>query len=223
MEGLYVYAITRGSTNVRARGICGRPLRSLRVGRLHVVVEPALRPPRPSLAKLKAQAKIVAALVDAGADLLPVRFGSHVASAGELRQALRARSAELEANLRRTRGCVQMTLRMPAASAVTRTAPAGLTRRAATGTEYLRARAATAAGRRHPLVAALNRAARPYVKAVRVDGTEEQSVFLRIHHLVPRGRVADYARAIARELARRDASGVSMSGPWAPFAFAEVA
>ncbi|HSL23037.1 MAG TPA: GvpL/GvpF family gas vesicle protein [Vicinamibacterales bacterium] len=222
MDGLYVYAIAQRPAKACPTGIFGRPLRSMRVGRLHVVVEPALRAPKPSVAKITAQAKIVAALVASGADLLPARFGSHVAGVTELQHALGARSADLQAMLRRTRGCVQMTVRVPATPSGPRTSARRPARRARSGAEYLRERAAAAAGTGHPLVAALNRAVKPYIKAVRVDWAKEPAAFVRVHHLVRRARVADYAWTITRELARRGGGAISISGPWAPFAFAEV-
>ena len=213
MIGLYVYAITDRPVRLRGRGIFRRPLRTLRAGGLYAVVEPAARPPATSLPKLRAQGRVIARLVRAGADILPARFGAHVKNVAELERALGERTRELARALRRVRGCVQMTVR------VARPRAAGTRADRTSGTRFLRAQvAAVAARRRDRVMLALRRAARPYARATVIEWREEgASVF----HLVPRARVAGYTEALAGAVKRLGAHAV-ISGPWAPFAFVKI-
>ncbi len=219
MTGLYVYGITAGPTGVRARGAMGRPLRTIRIGRLHAVVESAHRAPHPTLSRIKAQNRVVATFVARGVDMLPARFGSFVAGRDELERAMLERDAELRRALARVKGCVQMTLRLRA-EPPPRDSPVPVVR---TGAEYLRERAARERSRRvHPLVRAIQRAGRPYARATRVDWQRAPASLACVHHLVPRGRVGAYREAVTRAVQRQGGEAV-MSGPWAPFAFVEVA
>jgi hypothetical protein len=214
MTGLYVYAIADRPVRLRARGIFGRPLRSVRAGRLHAVVEAAARAPKPTLARLTAQGRVIARLVQAGADILPARFGAHVGSAEELRRALAGRTTDLRRALGRVRGCVQMTVRVAAPPAAVASAADR-----ASGTRFLRARAAAEnTRRRDPVVRALGRAARPYARASRIEWREDGAT---LFHLVRRARVLAYAAAITRAVKRLDAA-VVVGGPSAPFAFVEI-
>ena len=216
MSGLYVYGIVDRSMRVRARGIFGHTLRTVRAAGLLAIVESASRPPKASLQKLRAQSRVVAAIVARGADVLPARFGAFVPSAGDLEKALADRRAELARALADVRGCLQMTVRVRATAEPHRRVTAR------SGGAYLRARAAQArARRRDPLLRALARAASPYVRATRIEW-HERVPLASMHHLVPRAKLDAYESAIAREVERRGAHAV-LSGPIAPFAFAEMA
>ena len=219
MTGLYVYGITRSPVRTRTRGVFGRTLRTVQVGRLHVIVERAEMAPRPAMPTLNAQSRAIAALVAAGTDVLPARFGAFVSDVAELHRMIGARGAHLARALRLVKGRVQMTVRVRMERPLERRTAT----KAVGGTEYLRARAARASGRRSdPLLRAIQAAAKPYARATEVDWQEGPTAMARVHHLVPRGRVAAYAEAVSRAVQRHEADAV-MSGPWAPFAFVEAA
>lgn len=224
MKGLYVYAIAARPVQTRRNGIFRRRLRSVRAGRLHAVVESAARAPKPSLARLKAQSRVLSALVRDGVDLLPARFGTHVDDVTQLEAALRDRSAGLRAALQRTRGCVQMTLRIEApSSGARRSRPqqveAGGTRESVSGAAYLRGRASRDRARRsHPAVRGFTAAAEPFIAASLVEWRGNTAT---VFHLVRRSRLDAYAAALAQEARRRGVPAV-LSGPFAPFAFVEI-
>lgn len=217
MSGLYVYAIAAGPVKVRARGIFGRPVRSVPVGRLHAVVETATRAPRPSLARLKAQSRVLAATVQAGADVLPARFGTFVSHRRDLERDLKGRTTAMRKALRQVRGCVQMTIRItPAPAALS---PCAGRKRPASGTAYLESLAARNDTRRNdPAVAAFASTAEPFARAARVEWRDSAAT---IFHLVPRTKLTRYLAAIG-DTADRVEANVVLSGPFAPFAFVEV-
>lgn len=219
MPGLYLYAVTSRPVQPGVHGIFGRPVRSVAAGRLHAVVERAGRAPKPTLARLEAQSRVLAALVRRGSDLLPARFGTYLPSREALAGALDARRSELRAALRRTRGCVQMTLRFAARRTPRRTPSSTAGGQASSGTNYLRARVAVERARReNPQLLGFTRATERFVRAGRV---EWRSGTATVFHLVPRTRLSAYAAAVCRE-AEAQQTNVILSGPFAPFAFVEI-
>lgn len=218
MSGLYVYGITARAERIGVKGIFGRRLRTIAVGRLRAIVESAPRPPRATLSALTAHHRVVAALVRNGITLLPVRFGSFVADGDRLARTIGDRDVALRRVLRKVHGCVQMTTRVRVGTA------AGERHRSSrSGTSHLRALAARETARRsHPLVRTIERAARRYARASQVEWQGTRSEYIVVHHLIPRDRVDDYRTAVVRTLSSGGAAA-SMSGPWAPFAFVEIA
>jgi hypothetical protein len=217
MTGLYVYGISPDPVHTRARGVFRRPLRSLQIGHLYVIVESAARPPAVTVSTLTAHSRVLAALVEAGVDVLPVRFGTFAPDAAQLRRVVDGRRAEVGRALRLVRGRVQMTVRVRR-----RGAEPSATGQVVSGSEYLRARATQDRTRSaDPVLRAIRAAAKPYARAAEVDWRQAPAPMLVVHHLVARRRVPAYTKAIARAIARHGVDAV-VSGPWAPFAFAEV-
>lgn len=217
MRGLYVYGITAHDTESPGRGIFGRQLRTIRIGPLRAVVEDAARAPKPTLGKLRTQSGVIAALVDNGVDILPARFGTFV-SAVELQDLVAERRTDFVRALRAIQGRVQMTVRLK-----TEEDPRPRPHAGSGGRAYLQAQAKRAQRHtRDPVVRAIQRAARPYARDSRLDWRERRPAIVTLHHLVSRNRIAEYRQAVLRVV--RDAgTDAIVSGPWAPFAFAEVA
>lgn len=217
MAGLYVYGFTSRPVAPALRGLFRRPLRSIAMGDCAAVVEDAGRAPRPTVRHLRAQSRVIGALVARGVDVLPTRFGAFVMDRAALRRAVDRQRPDLIRALRRVKGRVQMTVHVRVHAP---TPDAGNT---GGGAAYLRARASRARQpRRDPLVQAVQRAARPFVRESRLEWQDGDPAIARVHHLVPRSRVSRYQEAVMRAVRARGTEAV-VSGPWAPFAFAEVA
>ncbi|HSD80923.1 MAG TPA: GvpL/GvpF family gas vesicle protein [Solirubrobacteraceae bacterium] len=214
---LYLYAVLaepprRGR---RLRGIRREALRGVPAAGVLVVAGSVATAPGVSMANLRAHDAVVRRLAAVSTALLPVRFGTVVADARELRRLLAPRSTELRAALARVAGREQMTLRIATAPDVTVPVPrppAGTGR----GARYLVRRAREAAT---PGIAALRGALRRLVRDERVERHGAPPFVASVYHLVDRGQGAAY-RAAARGAARRTPGlRVRVSGPWAPYAF----
>jgi gas vesicle protein GvpL/GvpF len=214
---LYLYAIVgtrpRGALGV---GIAKKKLRALRVGRMHVVVE---RAPAPAVSRttLLGHDRVVRRIARLCPGLLPFRFGSVATDEGALADLLAPFSSSIERALERTSGCVQFTLRvhgepMPKVRR-------GPDRRVGPGTRWLTERREA---RRVPEIDAVTRATAPWVREMRFERHDRPPLLASVYHLVPRANVSAW-RAATRE-AERDLVGVTIrtSGPWPPYAFAEL-
>jgi hypothetical protein len=199
---ILVYALTAPAAPVP------KPLRRVTVGAVTAVVQIVRRPPKPTLRALRAFDRRLASLDRSVPAILPVRFGTGIADLAELTLILQARQQALRRSLRSVRGRVQMTVRI-----VNVEAPTPKSQPARSGSEYLRQRAAA---RDVPGFAPLRAAVRRWVKDERVEKRER---IASVYHLVPRGSVPAYRRAL--EAAASDAGlRVVVSGPWPPYAFA---
>lgn len=215
MAGLYLYAIADAPLTSVVHGMFGRRLRNIDVGRLHAIVEAANRPPRPTLAQLRAQTRVLHALAREHATLLPARFGAFSRTRRELEGALIARRAHLARTLRHVRGCVQVTVRLVPALPVPRRA------RMPGGAAYLRHLAEQSRARStHPDVRRIRHATRRYLRAERVEWHDGPVPAASIYHLVPRARLQRYLAAVSR-LAGAGGLKLTVTGPWLPFAFVE--
>jgi hypothetical protein len=144
--------------------------------------------------------------------MLPVRFGALV-ERSELERVIDLRRAVLLRALRQVRGKAQMTIRVFGRA----TDPPRASRLTATGTDYLRERAAASRPVVTPAAEELRRAVRALVSAERLD-PGRGALQLSMHHLVPRARVDDYQARADRVL--ESTPQLVLSGPWPPFAFA---
>jgi hypothetical protein len=167
---------------------------------------------------LREQHQIVVRLARTAKAILPVRFGTLVDRA-ELEGVIEARQDVLQQALRDVHGKVQMTVRvfgrpkrLPAASA------------AASGAEYLRARAAQHAPTLPKLAHAIVEAVRPFVSAEVIDAGRG-NVLVTINHLIDRKVASRYLSIVKPIDQKPTAHGPRstvhvVSGPWPPFAFA---
>ena len=184
------------------------PLRTITVGSVSAIVRVAGRAPAASESAMRSHHRIVARVSGIVPAVLPVRFATTFDDVEELRFVLRARQQTVRRALAAVRGRVQMTTRFASG----RPAKPESRRPTASGTDYLRARAAAATV---PEVEPLRAAVRRWVRDERV---ENRAGVASVYHLVPRGSVPAYRRALA---AAADAAGrrVLITGPFPPYAF----
>lgn len=222
MALVYVYALLAGPlSGSRAGGasrtvlVGRRRIHLIQAGAIVAAVERIARAPRVSETALRAQHELVVALGRRFEALLPVRFGAALERA-ELERLLAARQTRLLRALEDVRDREQMTVRIITAHGRA-VVPAA---RAPTGTAYLTARRTALASGVPPAGKRLRRAVRPLVDAERVDPARGR-VRATLHHLIPRGRAAEYRALVERSLATTPPGGdqVVVSGPWPPFAF----
>ena len=224
-----VYAIVRaeGPTSIRTRS--GHRLKRFTLGPVAAVVREVTRPPLTSPAQLRLYERNMRELAARFSALLPARFAT-VMPADELMATLASRRREFQRALLHVHGRSQMTVRVPVAPAVKRTSVSGRTKRkprrdpsdlgrtlAASGRDYLRARAREAAEQRQvpgfePVRAAVAR-------WVRDERVEHRGGVSTIYHLVPRKSSERYRQAL-REAAAAAALPAVVTGPWPPYAFA---
>ena len=180
--------------------------------------------PRPTERNLQAFGRLIAALWRRHPALLPARFGTFVRDLSELELILSSRQRSLRRGLRGVRGRAQMTIRVLEKPGIRDQRLEGKVARSpildprSPGRSYLRRRARDAQRARHVAgFAPVRRAVRRWVRAERV---EKSGRIATIYHLVPRGAVEGYRRALER--AAHDA-GVRLliSGPWPAYAFAD--
>ena len=212
-----VYAIAaRPHRAIRARGIGGGPLEAIPAGRLAAIVGRVARKPALTPAHLKAYDAAIAALSRELPALLPVRFGTCVATADDIALLLRSGERSFRGALAAVRGRVQMTLRLvdTGAPADSTSAPEPAP---ASGAAYLRQRAAKAARERDvPGFEPVRTTVQQWVRDERV---ERRPGVVTVYHLIPAGSVQRYVRAVTRSA---EAAGlrVRLAGPFAPYAFA---
>ncbi len=224
-----VYAIVRaeGPTSIKTRS--GRRLKRLTRGPVAAVVGEVSRPPVTSPAQLRLYERNMRELAERFSALLPARFAT-VMPAEELMVILSSRRREFQRALSHVRGKSQMTVRVPVAPALKPTSvSAGATQAprraasdvggtiAASGRDYLRARAREAAAQRQvpgfePVRAAVAR----WVRDERVEHRDGVST---IYHLVPRASSERYRQALQAAAAAAALPAV-VTGPWPPYAFA---
>ena len=210
MSALYVFALTGGSARPLRHG--NRRIEFIEINGIHAAVERIAGRPAISEAALRAQHEIVMEIARAVDAIIPARFGA-VVERPELDALVSSRLGPLREALDLVSGRVQMTVRafeetagMASASGV----PANRT----SGTEYLEQRRREAAAPLEEEAAEISRVVRPFVREERAQAGQSR-IRWTLYHLVDRGVVAEYERAVTPFTSR----SVSVSGPWAPFAF----
>jgi hypothetical protein len=220
---LYLYAVLGAApTAPRGAGLAGESLRTIACGAVVAAVGEVTEAPAVSPESLRGHDDVVRRLARSVDALLPARFGALAADDRVLCERLARAAGDLREALARVRGREQMILRVFADGEGAARAPeidAGVA--ASPGTRYLaeRARAqraATEVGELAPLRPVLAR----FVVAERVERHSTPPLIASVYHLVTRGASADYATAV--EDAARGLAGlrVTVSGPWAAYAFA---
>jgi hypothetical protein len=221
VTALTVYAIAdarpRGPLG---KGLGGEPLAVLRAAGAHVVVERG-DAVAPSVETLRAHDRIVRRVARAAPAVLPVRFGTRVTDARALAALLAPLDRALASALGAVRGCEQYTLRVHGRAAP----PARPDPRAGPGARFLAKRLAT---RRAPEIDPITQATRPWVRAARVQRRDARSaarsgdLVATVYHLVARRDARAYRAALTRSAAGVRRVRVAVSGPWPPYAFAEL-
>jgi Gas vesicle synthesis protein GvpL/GvpF len=226
---LCVYALVSSSRPVqRLTGIVGEPLRAISFYHFIAVVGYVRRRPAASARNLRQYAAVVESIAARVPAILPVRFGTTFDDLEELTLVLRSRKLALRQRVRAVRGRRQMTIRLVGSdprdgrlrgrTPVTHRAGVRPRNRATQGTQYLQKRLAQLRTAHDvPELAAIRPAIRRFVKDERV---ERRGGVATVHHLIPRAMAERYRAAVTGAAAE---SGVRLivSGPFAPYAFAD--
>jgi hypothetical protein len=183
-------------------------LRLVSCGEVRVVVGDSDPGPATPQA-LAAHDAVVRRLAERFEAILPVRFGERVEDEAGLAKLLEPRAARLAEALETVRGCAQMTLRV-----FGEPGPIEEPDQGGPGTRYLEARRRA---QTLPEIAPLLDALRPLVQDERTLRHDQGAYFGTAYHLVRRKDVAAYLDLV--EKIRTDRR-VTVSGPWAPYAFA---
>ena len=226
---LCVYALVSSSRPVqRLTGIAGEPLRAILFDRVIAVIGYVRRRPAASARNLRQYAAVVESIAARVPAILPVRFGTTFDDLEELTLVLRSRGSALRRRVRAVRGRTQMTIRLvgsdpvngPSRGQTPVTSRTGVRprNRATQGTQYLQERLTMLrTAREVPELVSIRPAIRRFVKDERV---ERRSGVATVHHLIPRAMAERYRAAVTGAAAE---SGVRLivSGPFAPYAFAD--
>lgn len=224
-----VYAlITPSRLPRRVKGVAGEPLRAMTVDGIVAVVGEVRRPPAASTRNLRRFASIIESIAGGASAILPARFGSTFTDVTELMLVLRSRRGSIRERLRAVRGRAQMTIRLvgsdPGDASIRGQTPmvgrSGVRPRnkATQGTRYLQEQLAKMrTAREIPELAPVRAAVRRLVREERV---ERRRSIATVHHLIPRAAAGRYGAAVARTAAENGVR-LTVSGPWAPYAFAE--
>ena len=239
---LYVYAVLGDAPPEPGQGLRGEPLRLLSSGSLFVAVGPMEEAPpigNDTIRRFDATVRRLATLVEA---ILPVRFGTHLATEREVHERLADRQSELSRALELVRGREQMTVRIfhhgpttipgkpPSPSDVSLAESGQLAfldassrgdPRVGPGTQFLRARQETHR-RAHtaPELEPLRPLLAPLVFAERVERHDAGPLVATVFHLITCGTVATYLEQVTATGVLTDDLRVTVTGPWPPYAFA---
>lgn len=215
---IYAYAIGRSGMGLPSRrGLGGARLRELASGRLVVVYSRhrTLRP-QPSPDLVLTHERVVEELMDRR-PLLPLRFGTMLASEDELVAAVTARQDELGRALDHVRGRAELGLRVVCPPAVEPRGRGGATGRRS-GRSYLLARAAE-----HRRVGQVVRDVHlPLAGLAAASSVRERPrppAVVVAAYLVEWDRVADFRERATTLAARHDDLLFHVTGPWPPYNF----
>jgi hypothetical protein len=214
-----VCAITRERPARLPSGPAGGRLELVDCGPLVVVAEAGgaeLTPTPEALSRHDETVRSLAEQVDA---LLPARFGWMVPDAAGLLAQLEPHTARLQAALELTAGREQMTLRVygdsPPVPSPSDHAGAGA------GTRYLLGKQEAARRREEaPEIEPLRRALAAAVRAERVQRSGSPPLLASVYHLIDRGAAAAYRAIVEQASSQLEPVRVTVSGPFAPYAFA---
>jgi hypothetical protein len=216
VTGLYLYAIVsrRPPRAALGTGMSGHALTVVRAGGAHVVCERA-GAPQPTPRAVRAHDRIVKRIAAATPAVLPFRFGSVAADGGAVRTMLEPVGGAIAKALALVDGCVQYTLRVYGEPAGVTGAPKG----SGPGTRWLGVRLRS---RRAPEIAAVTEATASFVRAARAERHDRPPLVASVYHLVPRAQARAYRSALSQAAGKLARVEVKTSGPWPPYAFAEL-
>ena len=222
MSPLYLYAVL-GATPARvpATGMNDEPLRLVPcAGILAAAGEmdtaPVLTPD--ALRGHDAVVRSLAAVADA---ILPARFGALATDESDLCARLARGGDGLRDALTRVAGREQMILRVYRTAPESENASEDVPVSGGPGARYLARRARAQrdsgeAGELAPIRSVLDR----FVTAERVERHQNPPLVASVYHLLARGSAPAYTAAVERAARALPDVRVTVSGPWAPYAFA---
>jgi hypothetical protein len=204
MSRLRLYAVVRLKPRTAGlpAGLAHERLRLIDAGFAAAVVSEARAVLEPTDSNLLEYDRVIRKLAAVSLGILPARFGVTADSAADLEAEIQDRAEILASALDLVTGSVQMTLRVP-----NKSVEKGSRSHVASGRRYLESRVA-ASPENMPALVALRNGAANIIKAERVEPGRAGAT---VYHLVARGEVTKY-RALA--------SGLRVTGPFAPYAFA---
>lgn len=209
MTALYLYAIV----DEAPRGALGK-LSIARAGGAHVVFEEGgQRPATP--ANLAKHDRTVKRVARSCAAVLPFRFGSVVADRKALASLLDPIRPAIARALDDVRDATQFTLRVYGEPAPRAKAKKG----EGPGTRFMNERLRA---HRVPEIDAVTKATQSLVRASRSQRHDRPPLLASVYHLVARADVRRYRAALATSAKTLDGVRVEATGPWPPYAFAEV-
>ncbi|MCW5817256.1 MAG: GvpL/GvpF family gas vesicle protein [Labilithrix sp.] len=234
MSALYLYAIVGEEPARLPRGT-----EVVRAGRAWVVVARRAAP-AVTLENAVAHDRVVQQLARACDAVLPLRFGGTIASEAALRKKLAPLAGPIREALARVRGAVQMTMRVsgqeaahvddrpeegpqkrvrsaPSASREGRVGGGAPDDDQGPGARYL---ARKVAAERVPEIAPITQATRERVRAARIERKRTERSFATVYHLVDKGELRAWRRIV--RATSIEGVTVTVSGPWPPYAFAEL-
>lgn len=212
---LYVYALVDASLRGSAlgRGVARAPIRVVRVASFWAVVETGAAP-EPTAKMLVAHDRVVRRIARLAPATLPMRFGTSVADRAALSAALASREPAIARALERVRGAVQLTLRVRGRRARPR-----VPRSAGPGARFLALRAARY---RVPEIDVVTTATMPFVREDKVERHDDGARLASVYHLVARVDLRAWRAAFRSASAKLAGVTITATGPWPPYAFAEL-
>jgi hypothetical protein len=195
-------------------------LRVLKVGAAFVVarVEREKKsPPTPAL--LKAYDRIVRRIARAVPAALPFRYGSTARDDHDVVGLVAPLAPSIARALERTRGCVQFTLRVKGEPAKKKKNARTTKADGGPGTRWLAARREAL---RVPEIDPVTERTAPFVREVRCERHHPPRHLATVYHLVPRSDVRRWRTALEAGSGELEGVTITTSGPWPPYAFAEL-
>jgi hypothetical protein len=229
---IYLYCLLRATVDPPPGllGIDGLLVQAVDLGGLRAwISETPHTPIAPTVDRAREHDRVIRAAMEAETPL-PARFGQVVADHAVLKHVVASRREGLTAALESVAGAVEMTVqvRIEAASPTTESSPRPASEGQGRGRRYLERVAAV--HREEQNVLAEERTARervrqavgPLVRAEAFTGTSADSKVASLSHLVPRDRIKAYRSAIQALRVDNPALSLRVSGPWAPYSFAQM-
>jgi hypothetical protein len=158
---------------------------------------------------------VVKRLARSGAAVLPFRFSSVVADRAALSDLLEPIAPAIARTLDLVRDAVQFTLRVYGTPA-----PRVKSKKGGPGTRFLEERLRA---HRVPEIEAVTRATKTLVRASRTQRHARPPLIASVYHLVARGDVREYRTLLGAASKTLEGVRVQATGPWPPYAFAEIA
>jgi hypothetical protein len=218
-----LYALVAGrAASLRMTGIGGERLRAVDMAGIEAVVGVQRGVPRATTTAMARYDRVERELMVVYASVLPARFGTCAPTVDELAASVRDRRASIRRSLRLVRQRVQMTVRVFTAGSdrgQTGVRPGSEYEYGATqGTQYLQRRMEEM---QIPGAQPLRDAVARWVRAERTEPHTQGRLAGSLYHLIPRGAVSAYRRALERAATAAQLTTV-ISGPWPAYAFAEI-
>ena len=226
---LCVYALVGSPRPVqKVTGIAGERLRGITAGGIGAVVGEVRRRPAASTRNLRKYAAIIESIAAQVPAMLPVRFGTTFDDPKELTLALRSRGAATRQRLRAVRRRTQMTIRIVGSDpddgrSQGQTPVMGRSgvrprNKATQGRQYLQQRLTVLRTARE--VRELTSIRSAVLRFVKDERVERRGDVITVHHLIPRATAERYRAAVERA-AGQGGIRLLISGPFAPYAFAD--